>query len=71
MTQSEIARINALAKKAKTAALSEEEKAEQAALRRKYIDEMKTSLREQLDRTLIVEPDGSRRPLKKQDRNLQ
>ena len=40
-------------------------KAEQAALRREYIDAMKRSLKAQLDSTVLVEPDGTRRPLKK------
>ncbi|MCI8361467.1 MAG: DUF896 domain-containing protein [Clostridiales bacterium] len=65
MTPEEIARINALAQKSKSAQLSPEEKAEQARLRKKYISAMKKSLSHQLDRTVIVEPDGSRRPLKR------
>ena len=34
-------------------------------LRREYIDAMKRSLKAQLDSTVLVEPDGTRRPLKK------
>ena len=45
MTQEKIARINELAKKSKTTGLTEAEKAEQQALRREYIDDMKASLR--------------------------
>ena len=48
MTQEKIARINELAKKSKTTGLTEAEKAEQQALRREYIDDMKASLRAQL-----------------------
>lgn len=65
MTQQEIARINELARKSKAEKLTVEEKAEQARLRQKYIDAMKKSLTDQLNRTVIVEPDGSRHPLKR------
>ena len=41
MTQEKIARINELAKKSKTTGLTDAEKAEQQALRREYIDDMK------------------------------
>ena len=33
--------------------------------RREYIDAMTRSLKVQLDSTVLVEPDGTRRPLKK------
>ena len=55
----QIARINELAKKSKTTGLTEAEKAEQQALRREYIDDMKASLRAQLANTSIQEPDGT------------
>ena len=58
-----IARINALAKKAKTEGLTEEEKAEQAVLRREYIDGFKRSLVGQLENTYIVDPDGTKHKL--------
>lgn len=51
--------------KSRSQGLTEQEKAEQAALRREYIDAMKRSLKAQLDSTVLVEPDGTRRPLKK------
>ena len=53
MTKEKIARINELAHKSKTTGLTEAEKAEQQALR------MKSSLRAQLERTSIKEPDGT------------
>lgn len=60
MTKEKIARINELAKKSKTpAGLTAEEQAEQAALRREYIAEMKESLRAQLEHTMVQEPDGT------------
>lgn len=66
MTQEKIARINELAAKSRTEqGLTEEERTEQAALRREYVDAMKNSLKSQLDRTVIVNPDGSRTQLKK------
>ena len=58
-----IARINELAKKAKTEGLTEEESAERDKLRRIYIDNVKASLVGQLDNTYIVEPDGTKRKL--------
>ena len=59
MTQEKIARINELAKKSKTTGLTDAEKAEQQALRQEYIADVKASLRAQLDRTSIQEPDGT------------
>lgn len=44
----DIERINYLAKKAKTEGLTDEEKAEQAKLRREYIDSVTGNLRAQL-----------------------
>ena len=59
-----IARINELAKKAKVEGLTDEEIAERDKLRRIYIENVKASLVGQLDNTFIVEPDGTKRPLK-------
>lgn len=59
MTDEKIARINALAKKSRTPeGLTAEEKAEQASLRREYIDAMKGSLKKQLDNTVVVDANG-------------
>lgn len=60
-----IARINELAKKAKTEGLTAEETVERDKLRRIYIDSVKASLTGQLDNTYIVEPDGTKRKLKR------
>lgn len=49
MIQQEIQRINELAHKAKAQGLTQEEKEEQARLRRAYIDAVKASLKSQLD----------------------
>lgn len=59
MNQEKIDRINALARKSKAEGLTDEEKAEQAALRREYIQAVTGSLRVQLDNTSVQEPDGS------------
>lgn len=58
-----IARINELAKKAKTLGLTEEETEERAKLRRIYIDSVKASLVGQLENTYIVDPDGTKHKL--------
>ena len=58
MEQKKIDRINELARKQKSEGLTEEEKAEQFALRREYIEAYKKSLISQLDNMYIVEPDG-------------
>ena len=56
-----IARINELAKKAKTEGLTPEETVERDKLRRIYIDNVKASLIGQLDNTYIVYPDGTKK----------
>ena len=64
MTQEKLDRINVLARKAKSPeGLTPEEAAEQAALRREYIDAYKRSLTAQLDNTYILEPDGTKHKL--------
>ena len=59
-----IARINALAAKAKAEGLTEEETAERDRLRRIYIDNVKASLVGRLENTDIVDPDGTKHKLK-------
>lgn len=58
-----IARINVLAKKAKTESLTPEEIEERDKLRRIYIDSVKSSLTGQLDNTYLVYPDGTKKKL--------
>ena len=65
MLQEKITRINFLAKKAKTEGLTEEEKAEQQALRKEYIAEWKLGLQQTLDNTYVVDTDGNKRKLEK------
>ena len=59
-----IARINELAKKAKTTVLTPEELQERDKLRRIYIDSVKANLVGQLEHTSIVYPDGSKKQIK-------
>lgn len=58
-----IARINVLAKKAKTEGLTDEELTERDKLRRIYIDSVKANLTGSLDNTYIVGPNGEKRRL--------
>lgn len=53
-----IDRINELARKAKAEGLTEEEKAEQAKLRREYVASVVGNLRTQLDNTYIKKENG-------------
>lgn len=65
MEKAKIERINELAHKAKTGALTPEEQAEREALRKEYLEAVRASLRSQMDRIVIVEPDGTRHGLGK------
>ena len=67
ITDQKVARINALAKKAREQGLSEEEKAEQAALRREYVDAVKASLEGHLKNTVVLQPDGTKKKLTKRE----
>ncbi len=68
MEQEKIARINALACKAKAEGLTPEETAERDALRKEYIADVKRSLVGQLENTTIVRPDGSRQKVTKKEK---
>lgn len=59
-----IKRINELAEKARTAELTDEEKAEQKKLRNEYVAAFRGNLKKQLDNIEVIYPDGSRKPLK-------
>ena len=65
MLQEKISRINELSRKAKTVGLTEEEKAEQQALRKEYIAEWKLGLQQTLDNTYVVDTNGNKRKLEK------
>ena len=70
MTKESIDRINELARKSKAEGLTEEEKAEQAALRKEYLADIRKSLEATLSNVYFVEEDGSQTKLKKKDEPL-
>jgi len=59
MDNIKIDRINTLAHKQKSVGLTEEEKQEQAALRKEYIETIRENLRANLNNISIKEADGS------------
>ena len=65
MEKAKIDRINELARASKVRELTEEEKKEQKILRDEYRASFRLSLTSQLDNTVIVDPDGNRRSLRK------
>lgn len=63
-----IARINELAKKAKSGeTLTAEELAERDKLRRIYIDSVVGNLKVQMDNTYVVRPDGTKVKVEKKN----
>ena len=64
MEKEKINRINELARKSKTEKLTDEELAEQKALRQEYINEIRLSFGAMLDNTVVQTPDGERNSLK-------
>ncbi len=65
MEKTKLDRINELARLSKERELSPIEKEEQARLRKEYIAEWRQSTISLLENTVIVNPDGTRRPLSK------
>lgn len=57
--EQKIARINALYHKSQSEGLTEEEKAEQAALRQEYVANVRANLRGQLNSITIQREDGT------------
>ncbi len=64
MNENDIKRINELYHKSKKEGLTEEEKEEQASLRKQYVESIKSNIRASLDNVSIVEPDGTVTDLK-------
>ena len=64
MEQEKIARINALAHKAKAEGLTPEEIEERDVLRKEYIAAVRQSLVSQLDAVTILEPDGTQHKIR-------
>ncbi len=65
MEKSKIDRLNQLAKKAKTDTLTNSELAERDDLRKEYIAAFRSNLKATLDNTVIVDQQGNRRSLRK------
>ncbi len=62
-----IARINELSRKSRTPeGLTQAETEERQRLRQDYLARFRASMKAELDNTVIVYPDGSRHPLRKQ-----
>lgn len=59
MEKAKMDRINFLYRKSKAEGLTEEEKAEQAALRQEYIMEFRAQFTGIMDNTVIKRPDGT------------
>lgn len=62
-------RINELYRKSKNEGLTDEEKKEQAKLRKRYIKSVRSNLRGQLNNISILEEDGSVTKLSKKGKN--
>ena len=58
ITQEDIDRINALARKSKSEGLTSEEAQEQQILRQRYIQNIRDNLRAQLNNIDVIEKDG-------------
>ena len=69
MEQKKIDRINELARKKKTVGLTEAELAEQAELRKEYLDGWRANMEQILEGMVIQRPDGTRETLKKKRPN--
>lgn len=59
MEQSKIDRINALARKSRAEGLTAAEQTEQKKLRAEYAADFRSSLKAQLDNTVVINPDGT------------
>ncbi len=59
MEQAKIDRINFLARKSKAQGLTQEEKDEQAALRREYLEAIRRNLKSTLDSIEFIDSSGS------------
>lgn len=59
MSELNLDRINELARKSKAEGLTEDEKKEQAELRRIYIEAVRRNLRGQLNNIDVIQHDGS------------
>lgn len=67
LQEDRLVRINQLAKKQREEGLSEVEKKEQHDLRQAFLKTFREGFRQTLDNTVIVDHDGNRRALKKEE----
>lgn len=67
MEKEKIERISFLSKKQRSEGLTEEEKNEQAILRKEYIDDIKKNLRSSLDGVYVVDENGNETKIKKKN----
>ncbi len=65
ITEENIKRINELYHKSQAEGLTDEEKEEQQALRKAYVEAMKGNVRNQLENLVIQRPDGTREKVRK------
>lgn len=65
MEHEQIARINELARKSRTAGLTAEETEEQRRLRAQYLREFRRNMEATLKNVLVEQADGTYRPLEK------
>src|SRR5699024_4400641 len=73
VSNSQLNRINELAKKAKSTGLGEQEKQEQKELREAYLKEFRQSFKEQIEHTTVIDPKGkdvTPEKLKKKQKSL-
>ncbi|MGX6441837.1 DUF896 domain-containing protein [Neobacillus sp. K501] len=59
LSKEKMARINELARKAKSSGLTEAEAKEQSALRSEYLSTFRSSMLETLTNTTIIDPNGT------------
>ncbi|MBQ7097549.1 MAG: DUF896 domain-containing protein [Clostridia bacterium] len=65
-----IKRINELYAKSKNQGLSEEEKVEQAELRKKYIESFRQGVKNTMDNVRIVDKDGNQTKLERKTKKF-
>lgn len=70
MNKEKIERINFLARKKKSEGLTEDELAEQASLRKEYIESYKKSLIAQLENTYYLDEKGNKHKLSERNKKL-
>lgn len=66
----DIDRINELSRKSKSVGLTEDEKAEQIVLRKRYIESFRSNLRSTLENVYVVDEDGKENKIEKKDKQI-